>query len=50
VNTGNKVGESNFCKSGSTVTHDGNIVVSINLPLYTREKIIANVVVVIFLF
>jgi uncharacterized protein YukJ len=31
VNTETEVGENNFCKSESNFTHDGNIVVSINL-------------------
>jgi hypothetical protein len=31
VNTEIKVGENNFCKTDSNFTHDGNIVVSINL-------------------
>jgi hypothetical protein len=31
VNTEIKVGENNFCKSESNFTHDGHIVVSINL-------------------
>jgi hypothetical protein len=48
-----KVGENNFCKSESNFTHDGNTVVSTNLLcvfIQKKKTIIANVVVVIFLF
>jgi hypothetical protein len=51
LNTEIKVGENNFCKSESNFTHDGNILVSINLLCaFIKKTIIANIVVVIFLF
>jgi hypothetical protein len=60
VNTEIKVGENSFCKSESNFTHDGNIVVGINLRFhcswyqpafsFIQKKTVADIVVVISLF
>jgi hypothetical protein len=51
VNAETKVGENNFCKIESNFTHDGNIVVSINLLCaFIQKTITASIVVVMFLF
>jgi hypothetical protein len=51
VNHEIKVGENDFCKSENNFIHDGTNVVSMNLfCAFTQKTIIANIVVVIFLF
>jgi hypothetical protein len=51
VNTEIQIGENNFCESESNFTHDGNIVVSINLlcAFVDKKTLIANIVVVTYL-
>jgi hypothetical protein len=51
VNTENKVGEKNFCKSENDFTNDGSIIVIINLLCaFVQKAVNANSVVVIFIF